>query len=295
MVTSTAEKVAQLMLAFECDNESGSVERSVSELASIVGRERSQVCRMLKSLRQAQVLEQDPYSHRYRLGWRVRVLAAGAGDQILIHAARPILQALVARTGEVALLAIQEANRGLTVMREESQNTPRRGGWIGQRSAMHFTATGRALMFDADDELVKALTADQFGADSRSAPNAPRNVEELLARLRVERMQGYSVASEEIEAGLTSVSVPVRNGRGHLLAVLNVSGPTARMSERTEAIAKLLIAASAAITKALSQRHTQDHEGVHRSRPLVYHAAPAHAAIADTRIDAGADGLMALR
>jgi len=284
MVMSTAEKVAQLMLAFECDNESGSVERSVSELAFIVGRERSQVCRMLKSLCQAQLLEQDPYSHRYRLGWRVRVLAAGAGDQILVHAARPILQALVARTGEVALLTIQEANKGLTVMREESQNTLRRGGWIGQRSAMHFTATGRALMFDADDELVKELTADQFGADSRSEPNAPRNVEELLERLRVERKQGYSVASEEIEAGLTSVSVPVRNGRGHLLAVLNISGPTTRMSGRTEAIARLLIAASAAITKALGQRHTQDHEGVHRSRPLLDRAASAeNAAGAETR------------
>jgi DNA-binding IclR family transcriptional regulator len=250
---------------------------------------------MLKSLCLAQVLEQDPYSHRYRLGWRVRVLAAGAGDQILIHAARPILQALVARTGEVALLTIQEANRGLTVMREESQNTLRRGGWIGQRSAMHFTATGRALMFDADDELVKELTADQFGADSRSAPNAPRNIEELLERLRVERKQGYSVASEEIEAGLTSVSVPVRNARGHLLAVLNVSGPTTRMSERTEGIARLLIAASAAITKALGQRRAQDHEGVHRSRPLVDHAAPrATPPGAPTRTGPGTDALMAL-
>jgi len=273
MVMSTAEKVAQLMLAFECDNAAGSVERSVSELASIVGRERSQVCRMLKSLCQAQVVEQDPDSHRYRLGWRVRVMAAGAGDQILVRASRPILQALVARTGEVALLTVQEANRGLTVMREESQNSLRRGGWIGQRSAMHFTATGRALMFDADDDLVKTLTADQFGPDSRSAPNAPRNVEELLERLRIERRQGYAVASEEIEAGLTSVSVPVRNIAGHLLAVLNVSGPTTRMKDRVDAIAKLLIEASAAITNALGRQHAQDRERAHHSRPLVGQAA----------------------
>ena len=293
---STAEKVAQLMLAFECDNAAGSVERSVSELAGIVGRERSQVCRMLKSLCQAQVLEQDPDSHRYRLGWRVRVLAAGAGDQILVRAARPILQALVARTGEVALLTVQEANRGLTVMREESQNSLRRGGWIGQRSAMHYTATGRALMFDADDELVKALTADQFGADSRSAPNAPRTIDELLDRLRIERKQGYAVASDEIESGLTSVSVPVRNGQGHLLAVLNVSGPTARMNDRVGAIARLLIEASAAITNVLGQRHTHDHEGAPRSRPPVGQvAASGHSALAGTRIDSGADTLMALR
>lgn len=293
---STAEKVAQLMLAFECDNAAGSVERSVSELASIVGRERSQVCRMLKSLCQAQVLEQDPYSHRYRLGWRVRVLAAGAGDQILVRASRPILQALVARTGEVALLTVQEANQGLTVMREESQNSQRRGGWIGQRSAMHFTATGRALMFDADDDLVKALTADQFSAESRCAPNAPCNVDELLARLRIERKQGYAVASEEIEAGLTSVSVPVRNMQGHLLAVLNVSGPTTRMKDRVEAIAKLLIEASGAITNALGQRHAQDREGAHRSRPSVDQAAlSTHAVVAETRTDAAADKLLSLR
>jgi len=295
MAMSTTEKVAQLMLAFEGDNAGGSADRSVSELSCIVGRERSQVCRMLKSLRQAQVVEQDPYSHRYRLGWRVQVLAAGAGDQVLVAAARPILQALVARTGEVALLTVQEANRCLTVMREESQNSLRRGGWIGQRSAMHYTATGRALMFDADDELVKALTAGEFGAHSGSAPNAPRNFDELLERLRVERKQGYALASEEVEVGLTSVSVPVRNGQGHLLAVLNVSGPTTRMIDRVEGTARLLMSASAAITKALGQRHTQDHEGAHRSRPLICPpAAPASAVVPERRMSAGADALMAL-
>ena len=292
---STAEKVAQLMLAFECDNATGSTDHSVSELSCIVGRERSQVCRMLKSLRQAQVVEQDPYSHRYRLGWRVRVLAAGAGDQVLVRAARPILQALVARTGEVALLTVLEANRGLTVMREESQNSLRRGGWIGQRSAMHCTATGRALMFDADDEHVKALTTDEFGADSRSAPNTPRSCDELLERLRLERKQGYAVASDEIEAGLTSVSLPVRNGQGHLLAVLNVSGPTPRMVDRVEGMSRLLMSASAAITKALGQRHTQDHEGAHRSRPLISSpAAPPFAVGADSPRTESADALMAL-
>lgn len=292
---STTEKVAQLMLAFESDNAGGSVDRSVSELSSIVGRERSQVCRMLKSLRQAQVVEQDPYSHRYRLGWKVQVLAAGAGDQVLVGASRPILQALVARTGEVALLTVQEANRGLTVMREESQNSLRRGGWIGQRSAMHYTATGRALMFDADDELVKALTVGQFGADSLSGPNAPRNLDELLERLRVERKQGYAIASEEVETGLTSVSVPVRNRQGHLLAVLNVSGPTPRMIDRVESTAKLLMSASAAITRALGQRHTQDHEGAHRPRPTIgLPAVSASAVMADRRTSTSAEALMAL-
>jgi DNA-binding IclR family transcriptional regulator len=86
---------------------------------------------MLQALKRAHVLDQDPETRRYRLGWRVRVMAAGAGDQVLVRAARPLLQTLVARTGEVALLSVQEANRSLTVMREESQNSLRGGGWLG--------------------------------------------------------------------------------------------------------------------------------------------------------------------
>ncbi len=253
MATSTAQKVAQLLLAFEVDSAGGSIDRSVSDLARIVGRERSQVSRMLQSLRQAHVVEQDPETRRYRLGWRVRVMAAGAGDQVLLRAARPMLQTLVARTGEVALLSVQEANRSLTVMREESQNSLQGGGWVGRRSPMHYSASGRALMFDADDELVEALTAEDFGPHKGSARNAPRNLRELLERLHAERRQGYAVASEEIEVGLTSVSTPVRNTQGHIVAVVNVSGPTPRMIDHVGNIARLLVAASASITRALGK------------------------------------------
>jgi DNA-binding IclR family transcriptional regulator len=254
MTASTAEKVAELLLAFDVDSGGSPPDRSVSELARIVGRERSQVSRMLASLRASRVVEQDPETRRYRLGWRVRVLAAGAGDQELVRAARPMLQALVARSGEVALLSVQEANRSLTVMREESQNSLRGGGWVGRRSPMHYTASGRGLMFDADDDLVEALTADDFGSDPRAAPNSPRDLAELLERLRAERRQGYACASEEVEIGLTSVGVPVRNLQGDIVAVVNVSGPTPRMTGRIETIAKLLLTASSAITRSLSTR-----------------------------------------
>jgi IclR family acetate operon transcriptional repressor len=251
---STAERVAELLFAFDTGTGARTTDRSVSELARLVGRERSQVSRMLKSLKQAHVVEQDPESRRYRLGWRVRVLAAQSGDQLLVRAARPMMQPLVARTGEVALLSVQEANRSLTVMREESQNSLQAGGWIGRRSAMHCTASGRVLLFDADDELVEALTVDDVKAAERRAPNCPRTVDELVARLRAERRQGYACASEEIEVGLTSVGVPVRSPQGNILAALNVSGPTSRMAGRVESTAMLLRAASIAITKSLSAR-----------------------------------------
>lgn len=252
MTTSTTERVAELLLAFDVDAAGRSADRSVSELARAVGRERSQVSRMLATLRQSHVVEQDAQTRRYRLGWRVRVLAAGAGDQVLVRAARPILQALVARSGEVALLSVQEGNRSLTVMREESQNSLRGGGWVGRRSAMHYTASGRALLFDTDDELVEALTGGDFGTDPRAAPNSPHTLDELLTRLGAERRQGFTCATEEVEVGLTSVGVPVRNTYGDIVAVVNISGPTSRMAPRTDSLAKLLMTAGATITRSLT-------------------------------------------
>lgn len=250
---STTEKVALLILAFELGPGGTATDRSVSELARAVGRERSQVSRMLASLRRTGIVEQDPQSHRYRLGWRVRVMASGAGDQLLINAARPVLQTVVARAGEVALLSVQEANRSLTVMRQESQNTLQGGGWVGRRSAMHYSASGRALLFDSHDEVIEALTAEDLTQTLRSGPAAPRTLETLLKRLREERRRGYSIASEELEVGLTSVGAPIRNMHGDIVAVINVSGPTPRVMGGADSIGRLLVAASSSISRTLKK------------------------------------------
>lgn len=254
MSVSTATRVAELLLAFE--NTSGlGTDHTVSELSRQVGRERSQVCRMLKSLTSSGLVEQDPVSKQYRLGWNFRVLAAQAGDCTLVEACKPILQSLVAKTGEVALLSIQEGNRCLTVLREDSPQNIRGGGWVGRSSEMHCTASGRALLFDSDDEHIRELTHEDVGM-ATSAPNGPKTVEELLARIEKERRRGYAVASEEVEIGLTSVSAPIRDVRSNIVGVLNVSAPTSRIISRTDQIGNLLIAACDAVSGSLRLRRS---------------------------------------
>jgi DNA-binding IclR family transcriptional regulator len=249
-VDSTAERVAALIRAFGRGGNSDG-EHAVSELARTVGRERSQVSRMLKSLERGGLVEQVADTRRYRLGWPLLVLAASAGNTPLLRAARPALQTLVARVGEVALLSVQQGDRSLTVLREESHQSLRAGGWVGRSSPMHCSASGRALLFDSDDELIEALTAEALRTPI-STLAAPKDINELLARITEERRQGYAVASEEIEIGLTSVSTPVRDRNDTLVAVINISGPTSRLINHVDDIAKLLIAASAGIQRSLT-------------------------------------------
>ncbi|MGW5150628.1 IclR family transcriptional regulator [Rhodococcus koreensis] len=250
MSESSAERVAALLRAFgRGGNAHG--EHSVSDLARAVGRERSQVSRMLKALERGGLVEQVPDTRRYRLGWSLLVLATGAGDTPLLRAARPVLQTLVSRVGEVALLSVQQGNRSLTVLREESHQSLRAGGWVGRSSPMHCTASGRALLFDSDDELVEALTAEDL-LTPISTLAAPADLNELLERLKSERAQGYSVASEEVEIGLTSVSTPVRDRNNTITSVINISGPTSRLITHIEDIGKLLKAGSATIQRTLT-------------------------------------------
>lgn len=249
MSDSGPERVAALLRAFG-HGDGPNYEHTVSELARSVGRERSQVSRMLKALEKGGLVEQNPESKAYRLGWPLLVLAAGAGDTPLLRAARPVLQTLVARTSEVALLSVQQGNRSLTVLREESHQSLRAGGWVGRSSPMHCSASGRALLFDSDDALVADLTAEDLTSPI-STLEAPTDLDELLGRLRAERARGYAVASEELEIGLTSVSTPVRDRNDTLIAVINVSGPTSRLIHRVDDIAKLLLMAAVAIKRNL--------------------------------------------
>ncbi|WP_312716120.1 IclR family transcriptional regulator [Corynebacterium flavescens] len=239
---AVAERVAALLFAFKANGEP----RSVSELACAVGREKTQVSRMLKSMEQGGLVVQDPQSKRYTLAWGLRVLAGSAGNNVLARVCVPALRKLVAYTGEAALLSVQESTQSLTVLREESHQSLQAGGWVGRRSPLHCTASGRALLFDSADEEVDFLTRRDIGR-SEYGTRTPGDLSTLLERLRNERERGYSVASEEVEIGLTSIGVPVRDSFG----AINVSGPTSRLRAHKEDTGGLLLRTAHAVHQEL--------------------------------------------
>jgi len=80
--------------------------------------------------------------------WALLVLATGRGDAALSVPARPVLRKIVARTAEVALLSVQRGTIA-HVVREESMQSLRAGGWVGRRlaDALHRLGAGSAVRF----------------------------------------------------------------------------------------------------------------------------------------------------
>ena len=74
---------------------------------------------------------------------------------------------------------------------------------------------------------------EAYLAAARLRPNTPKTIvdrDALRAALAKARRDGYAVADEELEVGLRSIAVPIRDGNGAVIAALNLSTQTARYS-----------------------------------------------------------------
>ena len=60
-----------------------------------------------------------------------------------------------------------------------------------------------------------------------------------MREIALVRSNGYAASDEELEIGLRSLAVPVRTGRGELIAAMSLSVSTSRMT-RDQMIERLL-------------------------------------------------------
>jgi len=204
----------------------------VVRIADLIGREKSQVSRTLKTLAESGFVDRDKATLQYRLGWRFFALAARAGEQRLLSVAPALLERLVESIGETAHLSVLQGVEVLTVLSESPPHAVKADGWAGRTVPIYCTSSGRALLFDHDQEALWALLSDVEFRELR--PGTVRNVEELQESIAHAREQGYALGVEEFEFGLVGAAAPVRDFKGELVAALNVSAPKFRLGERLE-------------------------------------------------------------
>ena len=120
----------------------------VTQIAELLGREKSQVSRALKALSEYGLVERNEDSS-YRLGWRLYALAQLAGERRLLEAATPMMRRLAHRLGERVHLSVLQGTETLTVL-SESPGPHRRDGRAGPAASRpaYCTSAGRALLLD---------------------------------------------------------------------------------------------------------------------------------------------------
>jgi IclR family transcriptional regulator, KDG regulon repressor len=208
----------------------------VVRVSELVGREKSQVSRALRTLADSGLVERDPTTREYRLGWRLFSLAARVGNQRLLALSPPVIRMLVSRLQETVHLSVLDGREVVTVLSEPSPNVVRAIGWSGRAVPASCTSSGRALLLDHDRGALDALFA---GVELVAmGPRAVRDLDELHRRILAARPRGYAIVDEEFERGLVGVAAPIRDFRGRIVAAINLSAPKFRLGRRLDAVGR---------------------------------------------------------
>lgn len=169
--------------------------------------------------------------------------------------ARPLMESLATEVGEAVHLAVLDPDPGavhnvVVVDRVDSPHVLGVTPQVGFGSSAHCSGVGKVLLAWSPPEVVERLLRTR--GLRRFTPNTIVDEGTLLAELARIRERGYAIDNEEMEVGLYCVAAPVRDARGHLVAALSISGPTARLSNRRENLARAVMRAAGELSARLA-------------------------------------------
>lgn len=208
---------------------------ALAELCERTGLPRATAYRLAAALEVHRLLARDDEG-RWRLGPAVTELAAHVNDPLLTASAG-VLPLLRETTGESVQLYRREGTTRVCVAALEPAAGLRDTVPVGARLPMTAGSGAKVLLAHSDAATQKAVL-----------PTA-KFTERTLAEVR---RRGWAQSVAEREPGVASVSVPVRDSRGAVIAAISVSGPVDRIGRRPGARwAADLLSAAEALTRRL--------------------------------------------
>jgi DNA-binding IclR family transcriptional regulator len=192
---------------------------TLAQLVAATGLARPTTHRIAVALEHHRFLARDVQG-RFVLGPRVAELASAAGEDRLLAVSQPVLTQLRDITGESAqLYRLAGGGKGadvrVCVAAAERSSGLRDTVPVG--AALPMTAGSAAqvlLAWEEGERMHRGLRGAKFTATTLAAV----------------RRRGWASSAAEREAGVASVSAPVRGAGGKVLAAVSVSGPIERLT-----------------------------------------------------------------
>lgn len=222
----------------------------VVELSRRLQVHKSTASRLLATLERHGFVSRNSMNEKFGLGLALVSLAGTALQRLDIRTlAREYLKRLAAATLETVNLAILDGDQVVNIEKLPSPHYIRDIGWVGRRSPLHCTATGKALVADWSREERQRLVGPRLVSYTPHTICTWAALERELAQVR---KQGYAVGREELEPGLVAVSAPVRGPQQHVVAAVSVSGPSFRLTRQVlQQCAREVVDTAAEISRAL--------------------------------------------
>ncbi len=199
-------------------------ELGVQELAEALALPKSSVSRLMASLRDGGLAEQNPRTRRYRpgpLGWELGARYRPSGSDLTLLG--EAMSHLAETTGFTSWLAVL-AGADIIVLRHHQGTTPIQFTVRpGQRLPAHSTAIGKALLARLPERTLASLFGRTLPASTEQTLDS---LEALAADLRQVRESGLAFSNQETFSGITAVAVALQGPASDSAVGLGVSFPT---------------------------------------------------------------------
>lgn len=206
---------------------------NVGALMRASGYPRPTVHRIVAALLAERLLVENTRSASLALGPRLIQLASRSwGRSELRLAAVDELKRLRDVTGETVHLAVPNGTSMVYIEKLESPSAVRMASRIGTSVSLHSTAVGKAYMAALDAATLNPLLENL--PMPRYTPSTVTELADLQAQLRVTRERGWSVDSEENEAGIFCFGAAILGSRGVPVAAISVSTLMFRQKDNPE-------------------------------------------------------------
>ncbi|WP_427887763.1 IclR family transcriptional regulator domain-containing protein [Kribbella sp. GL6] len=226
---------------------------TLSEVARTVGITPATARRILLTLEELGYVRSD--NRRFSLTPRVLALGwAYLSSLDLGELAGPFMEDLCLKTRESCSIATLDLPDIVYVARVPTTRIMTVALGVGARLPAYPTSMGRVLLSGLpDDELTSYL--DSLHAESLTDRTVTA-ADKLRTTITKARADGYALVDQELELGLRSIAVPIRNSRGRIIAALNVSAHASRSTATSlcEEFLPHLREAADQITTALTHR-----------------------------------------
>jgi len=217
------ERGLAVIRAFDAEHR----ELTLSEVARATGLTRAAARRFLLTLVQLGYV----HSGGGRFSLRPRVLELGfayLSSLSLPEVAQPHMEELVATINESSSISVLDGTEIVYVARVPTRRIMSITLAVGTRLPAYATSMGRVLLAalpDAElEERLDRIDVRPLTKRTVKDRDALRRILEVVGR------QGYAVVDQELEEGLRSAAVPIRDASGRVVAALNVSVHASRAS-----------------------------------------------------------------
>ena len=201
-------------------------EMALSDIAQTAELDRSTAYRLLRTLEEAGYVAQSETTKRYRLSYKVLslgqpMLRKAGLDDIIIGALRQLAQA----THETANFQVLDGEEAVIRLQAKGSQLLSVDFKVGDRSRLHCTSIGKALLAHQDREFVDAIIDKGLDKVASRTITSPDDLRAELARVR---NQGYATDEFEFADDLCCVAAPVLTSDGTLCGGINFAGPKSR-------------------------------------------------------------------